>query len=302
MNIAWKTIKIVLLIASIIFIYAYIEPYWLRVRDLPFNHPDVPDNFVGKRIVFFSDIHLGPFFSRRRLQQLVETANRLEPDIILLGGDYVHQGRAFIPFCFNELKNLKAKYGVFAVLGNHDHWESARSTSEYMKKANITLLRNNSLWIGDSAGRIKIGGVGDFWEDTQNSVATTHDVKNQDFVVLISHNPDYVETLGTQKIDLVLSGHTHGGQLTLFGLYSPFVPSLYGQKYRLGLMKKNSMSVFITTGVGTLSTPLRFFARPEIVQITLGQGDRQRVGVQRPSDQYSTRLADSVRRSAVRSR
>ncbi|MGB9594408.1 MAG: metallophosphoesterase, partial [Anaerolineae bacterium] len=90
-----------------------------------------------------------------------------------------------------------------------------------------------------------------------------------DFVILLSHNPDYAERLITRDIDLMLSGHTHGGQVTLFGLWAAAVPSAYGQKYRGGFVRTEHTLVYVTTGVGTITPPVRFWARPEVVLITL---------------------------------
>lgn len=107
---------------------------------------DVPSAFHGTRVVFVSDIHHGPYFSRDRVKNLVEKINALNPDIILLGGDYVHRSTKYIEPCFEELKKLNAT-AKFAVLGNHDHWENAEFTRECMKNAGIEILDNKVAWI-----------------------------------------------------------------------------------------------------------------------------------------------------------
>ncbi|PIE33235.1 metallophosphoesterase [candidate division KSB3 bacterium] len=249
--------------------YTFIEPYWLIVNTIPFVSSDIPPSFDGTTIVFVSDIHHGPFFGRWRVANLVERINRLQPDIVVFGGDYVHRHAKYIVPCFKELRHVTAPLGVFGVLGNHDHWEDAELTRQQMSRAGITILDNLATWIVQGQERIKIGGVGDLWEDLQDVRPTLEDTDDSDFVILVSHNPDYAEFIPTRNIDLMLCGHTHGGQVTFFGKWAPFVPSQYGQKYRYGLIETPKTRVIVTKGVGTVTPPVRFFARPEIVEVKL---------------------------------
>ena len=221
------------------------------------------------KIVFISDIHHGPYFSLDRVESLVEDINELSPDIIMMGGDYVHRDKKYIRPAFEAFGKFKAKYGIYAVLGNHDHWEDALLASQLMKKNGFKICDNKSSWLRIGNDSIKIGGVGDLWVDRQVLDSTVHDVRKKDFCILISHNPDYIEKMDKEFVDLTLSGHTHGGQVTLFGLWAPKLPSKYGQKYRYGLKQFGSMQAYITSGVGTITPPLRFFCRPEIALIEL---------------------------------
>ncbi|GAB4506332.1 MAG: hypothetical protein Kow00123_04700 [Anaerolineales bacterium] len=256
-------------IAALVVAYALAEPYWLRVRHLRVADADVPPAFHGTRIAFLSDIHHGPFFSVERVRRVVGIVNGLQPDIILLGGDYVHRDARYIAPVFAELARLRAPLGVFAVAGNHDHWEGIDETRAAMARAGIVNLDNRAVWITIGDDRIRIGGVGDLWEDAHDIAPTLDGVRESDFVILLSHNPDFAEQIQTDWIDLVLSGHTHGGQVTLFGLWAAAVPSAYGQKYRSGFVRTEQTLVYVTTGVGTVTPPVRFSARPEVVLITL---------------------------------
>jgi len=107
------------------------------------------------------------------------------------------------------------------------------------------------------------------WEDTQELDSTIFDLKTSDFSILISHNPDYLEYMQNDLIDFTLSGHTHGGQMTFWGMWAPILPSKYGQKYRYGIKQFGNMISYISSGIGTITPPLRFFCRPEIVLINL---------------------------------
>jgi len=253
--------------------YAYFEAGWLAVRRVDFVNLKVPAAFEGTTIAFLTDIHCRRFFPRKKVRDLVEKVNNLKPDLILLGGDNV-SGHWFLAPVYAELKNLKAPLGVYGVPGNHDYWAHIELTRKAMKDARISLLENRAVWIKKGGDRIRLGGVGDWWEGTQDLQATMQGTKKNDFVLLLSHNPDYLETLPKDGPDLVLCGHTHGGQLTLFGLWSPFVPSHFGDKYRSGRKEIKSGTAFISNGIGTVGLPLRFCARPEIYFITLKKQDR----------------------------
>ncbi|HNY10454.1 MAG TPA: metallophosphoesterase [Candidatus Wallbacteria bacterium] len=251
--------------------HLYLEPFFLSVWETDIKSVQIPVAFNGKKIVFISDIHHGPHFSIGRVRSLVEKVNGLKPDIVLLGGDYVHGGSRYIKPCMDELKNLKAPLGVFGVRGNHDHWDGAELSKKAMVEAGIKLIENGSVWVGVDNQKIKLVGVGDLWEDTQEINGSLSDVSDTDFVILVSHNPDYAEKISPyyQKTDLMLSGHTHGGQVSVFGLYSPVIPSAYGQKYRSGTVQCGGMKLLISNGVGCVTPPVRFFCRPDIISITL---------------------------------
>jgi len=263
-----KIIIIILVLLAIIVVYGFIEPRLLRIYEVDISDNDIPLSYNNTRIVFVSDIHHGPFFSIGEVRNLVDRINALNPDIVFLGGDYVYNGSQYVEPVFEELKRLKAPMGKYGVLGNHDYRGSAWM-SKIVNNAGIEFLDNRAIWISNGNERIKIGGVGDMYKDIQDVSPTINDVEDSDFVMLLSHNPDYAEHIRSRKVDFVLSGHTHGGQVTLFGLWAPFIPSIYGQKYRTGIIETGFTKVLVTKGVGTVYLPVRFFARPEIVLIRL---------------------------------
>lgn len=267
---------LVLLVIFSGFLYAYMEARNIRLKEITFSSSNIPDAFDGKKIIFISDIHAGKYFTRKNIAELVKRINERNPDIIALGGDNTEKDQVYSTPFFEEIGKLKSRYGVFSVLGNHDYWEDPLLIQQGLINCGFNICDNRSYWIKEGSDSIKIGGVGEFWEDTQIIENTVNDVKQNDFCILLSHNPDYMEILNTDKIDLMLSGHTHGGQVTFFGLYAPIMPSTWhpeylqtGQKYRYGWKEKNGTKLYVTTGVGMDKFPFRFFAQPEIVEITL---------------------------------
>jgi uncharacterized protein len=264
-----KIARWLLLIVILLGLYTIIEPYWLMDKTYVIVNQDIAEQFHNTKIILLTDIHHGPYFSISRVRGLVNKVNLEKPDMVMLGGDYVYRDAKFITPCFNELRNLKAPLGVYGVLGNHDHWTNPDLTRKRMAEAGITLTDNKAFWVLKDGARIKIGGVGDYYEDVQDVNPTINDVQKNDFVILLSHNPDYAELLKTDKVDLMFSGHTHGGQVTLFGFWAPLVPSSYGQKYRTGLVDLERFSIIVSNGIGTITPPVRFFARPQIVTVIL---------------------------------
>jgi hypothetical protein len=265
----WLILAAALLAVAAFAAATLVEARSLRTRTVAFSSPDLPAAFDGLRVAFVSDVHHGPYFSRERVRNAVARVNALHPDVIVLGGDYVYRSAEFVEPVFAELGRLQAPLGVYAVLGNHDHWVDPVKTRKALAASRIRALDNRGYWLQRGSSRIRLCGVDDLWEGRQDLAAAVDGATTGDFVLLASHNPDFVETLGGEPVDLVLSGHTHGGQVTLFGLWAPAVPSDYGQKYRAGLVLDGPVPAFVTTGVGTTVVPLRLFASPEVVLLTL---------------------------------
>jgi uncharacterized protein len=261
---------LILTIVGITFLgYCYLESRWIKLKKIEIDSSDIPDSFNEKKLVFIADIHHGPFFSIDRVLKLVNRINLMQPDIVLMGGDYVHRDPKYIKPVFDVLGKLNTKAGIYAVLGNHDYLENAELTKKMMISNGINVCENKSYWVKIEKDSLKIGGIGDLWRGTQTIDSTIKDLKKTNFCVLISHNPDCLETIQTDIIDLALSGHTHGGQMTFFGIWAPLLPTRFGEKYRYGLKSIGKMKAYITSGVGTVTPPMRFFCRPEIVLITL---------------------------------
>jgi predicted MPP superfamily phosphohydrolase len=234
-----------------------------RVHRVSIGIANLPAQFVGTTIAFLSDIHHSDCVPLAYIRHVVKMTNALKPDFIALGGDYITHGRRFVAPCIAELAELRAAGGVFAVLGNHDHYDQAAPvTRAEMRNASIVELTNRGVWLEKNRARLRLCGVGDYWRDTQDIHAALGDAQPGDATILLSHNPDYVERIRDQRVGLVLSGHTHGGQVVLPFFGAPCVPSRYG---RQGPVAR----VFVTRGVGMISPPVRFRCPAEVALITL---------------------------------
>ena len=276
-----KWLIIIIITAVVLLAYASLETRWVKITHVSLESPDIPRVFDGKRIVFVSDIHHGEALSIERVQKLVQRVNELQPDIVILGGDYISLDEKYIKPVFSELHKLKSKYGVFGVMGNHDYFVNGDLSRKMMVTNGIKQCDNKSYWVKINKDSIKIGGVDDPGGSTPTIDSTVYDVKKADFCILISHRPEYIKELKTDLIDVTLSGHTHGGQVTLFGLWSPILPSdnsswasisltKESQKYSYGLTHPQAnMQSYITSGIGTRSPHFRFFRRPEIAVLEL---------------------------------
>lgn len=263
------TKKVMTIIMILLACYVLFEPYWIQEKQIVFESADLPAAFDEKKVVYLTDIHHGPFFSLDRVRALEKRVNLMNPDLILLGGDYVHRDPKYIEPCFEALSKLKAPLGVYGVLGNHDHWEGAARCRLAMSGAGVGELDNTGVWLTKGQSRIRLCGVGDMFEDVQNQNVALESATSRDFVIMLSHSPDFFPISDHSKIDLMLSGHTHGGQVTLFGLWAPLIPSKYGQTYRTGVHHEGGSALIVSNGIGTITPPVRFFARPQIMVVTL---------------------------------
>jgi uncharacterized protein len=249
--------------------YALVEARWCRIVRVQLPLPGLARAFSGTTVAFVSDTHHGPYVPRAYIRQVVELTNALRPDIIALGGDYVSKDPIFIAPGIHELGRLDAPLGRYAVLGNHDHWQGADETREALARSRIRDLTNDGVWIERGNSRLRVCGVDDLWAGYPDLSMALGDAAVGDATLLLSHNPDYAETIGDPRVGLVLSGHTHGGQVVLPFCGVSWAPTKYGAKYLGGLAQAPLCRVFVSRGAGTSGPPIRFACRPEIILITL---------------------------------
>ena len=247
---------------------ALIEPHWLIVERINVPLKRLPPEFDGFTVAQVSDLHRGPYIDDADIQSAVEAVNQLQPDAVMLTGDFVTRDAALAEPCAQILSNLQARSGVYAILGNHDHWTDAGEVARALQAQPITVLRNAAVPIERAGSRLWIVGVDDVWERHADLDTALRLVPADQATILLAHEPDYADLAAQHPIDLQLSGHSHGGQVQLPFFGSPFLPYL-GRKYPRGLYQIGSLQLYTNRGLGVVSPPVRFNFRPEITLFTL---------------------------------
>jgi predicted MPP superfamily phosphohydrolase len=234
--------------------------------------PHLPPAFDGKTIAVLTDFHHGPWVHLNFINDVVKLANTLGADAFALVGDFAHKGRMSdgqLPPCMEALQELRAPWGAFAVPGNHDMLNEGRIYREAIATTSLTDLTNRSFEVKLNGQSLWFAGVDDLWWGKPNLHAALDGIPKEAAVILLAHNPDYAEQEPSERVGLMLSGHTHGGQVYLPVIGSPWLPSRYGAKYRQGLVQGPKSQVFISRGLGEAGVPLRLNCPPEINLLTL---------------------------------
>ncbi len=250
-------------------IYAAVEPRWLAVERVTIRLANLPDALRGLTIAQISDLHYGLFSNTGNAAQAVNTVLALEPDLIVVTGDYVLVSANHAGPCAAELARLRAPLGVFTILGNHDHWTDAAVVSRALMEAGLPLLRNEGRLIEANGGAFWLAGVDDVWERHADLDAALEGAPQDVIKILLAHEPDYADEVATDgRVSLQLSGHSHGGQVRLPFLGAPVLPYL-AHKYPYGLRRVGTMWLYTNRGIGVIAPPIRFNCRPEATLITL---------------------------------
>ncbi|MBO0720241.1 MAG: metallophosphoesterase, partial [Blastocatellia bacterium] len=228
---------------------------------------NLPAEFSGMTIAHMSDIHHGRFTDLAYIDDCVQIVNGLKPDLVALTGDFTFGGRRYIGPCVEVLKGLEARAGIYAALGNHDHYVGARAVARALKNEGIKLLIDEVDCIELGGSRLWLLGVDDLWCGQTDINRLMKGLPPDEPKVVLSHNPDFIEEFAAREkqIDLMISGHTHGGQIRFPLIGAPQISSDYGQRYAIGLNRKGSMQVYTTRGIGTIIVPARLNCPPEIV-------------------------------------
>ena len=228
----------------------------------------LPEAFRGFRILQLSDIHHSLFVPLEHVAAIVELTNLLEPDLIALTGDFVTYSRASIEPVAEMLGALQARSGVFAVLGNHDFRVGAKVVERALRRQGIEVLRNRHVVVRKGGQTLPVAGVDDYNYGTDMNRAL-HGIPRDSATLLLAHNPRLIGLAACHGVSLVLSGHTHGGQINL-----PFLGSVYGRtpeqlRFKVGWDRLGATQIYVSRGIGTIVLPWRLRCPAEIPQLEL---------------------------------
>jgi uncharacterized protein len=263
-----------LLLVGIVGWAFFIEPNRLVIRHETLQINNWPSELSNLKIAVLSDMHIGSsFIDEEKVRYIVEQTNQLQPDMIVILGDYIAgNGRAshrVEPEVFGPmLKGFRAPLGVYSVLGNHDWWYDGLKVRAALEANGIKVLENEVFRLEIRGKPVWLVGLADLWTRRQRINDTIAGVPEGDTIIALTHNPDIFPQV-PQRVPLLLAGHTHGGQVR-FPLIGPVVDSSrFGNRYVRGHVVENGHDLFVTTGIGTSIFPVRFGVPPEIVLLTI---------------------------------
>jgi uncharacterized protein len=257
--------------------YAFlIEPRWVEVTRTRIHLRNLPAPLEGLRIALLTDLHAGEGTPMSVIRRAARLAMRERPDVIAITGDLAADDAPDFQGVLRALDCLRAPLGVYAVPGNHDHvigieqWQ--REMGEHPR---IRALTNRSVVHEVGEARLCIAGVDDL-SCGEPSLASLPSPDQRDVTILLAHDPDQAERAkrAFDSVDLVLSGHTHGGQIRLPLIGALRNPSAYGQLYEEGLRRRPWTQVYVSRGIGTIHLPARFLCRPEVAILELTAAPR----------------------------
>lgn len=254
-----------------------LQAFWIEPSQLVIQRVSTTWRGPALKVALLSDLHIGaPYVRLEKLRQVVEQVNAESPDVVMLAGDFVTRGvlggKLVEPEPIaQELSKLRAPLGVVAVLGNHDWWYDGPRVIRAFRAAGIRVLEDEAAQVVSGGKPLWFVGLSDQWTQETNWRAALQKVRDDAPVLALTHNPDVFPEM-PPRVDLLLAGHSHGGQVRFPLVGAPIVPSRFGQRYLRGWIEEGGKRMFVTTGIGTSMLPVRFGVPPEIVILTLEHG------------------------------
>lgn len=246
-----------------------IEPYNYLISQTDVYIKDLPERFENYRITQLTDVHHSRILGIDEVRRVVRLAQQTRPDMFVLTGDYATSYRRYIEPCAEALGSLSAPDGVWAVLGNHDHYTDPESTTRALERQHIAVLNNQNTSLRRGSDTIQLSGIDDWsWNATDWNKAFVGTNKKMP-TILLSHQPSVLELEQTRDVSLILSGHTHGGQIKIPWLGTPARFATKDLRFAQGLFRHNDVQLYVSSGTGVIGLPIRFGVRPEIAVLRL---------------------------------
>jgi len=234
----------------------------------------LPEEFDGYRILFLTDTHVASFMRGGFYEAIAEQVRRFAPDLVLLGGDFVSftkhiklMGEVLAPSCVGG-------DGTYAVLGNHDYWAGAAEVQATLEATGVTFITNRNVALRRGNAQVALVGVDEVYRGTPDVDAAFANVDPASVAIGISHHPDVMDLLDGRRLDLLVCGHTHGGQIRFPFFGAVIVPSKHEMLYAAGFLRVRNVLMYVSRGIGAIP-PLRILCRPEVACFTLRRGGRR---------------------------
>jgi predicted MPP superfamily phosphohydrolase len=238
--------------------------------------PNFPNGTPPLRAAFLSDFHYGPTSGGRAARQAWSLARKMEPDILLLGGDFFYADERGMPTLLRELRRWKQnppRAGVYAVLGNHDYLANSEALKTCLEACGVRVLVNEAVELPHPWNGIWLVGADDTGRGDPQPELALAEVPSGAAAIMLSHSPDICEFNAVKRCGLTLCGHTHGGQICLPHRDPLYMPSKWGKHYTDGMHRHSGNWVFVSRGIGTVGLPLRLWAPPDVAEIEIsGRG------------------------------
>jgi predicted MPP superfamily phosphohydrolase len=245
------------------------EPYHYHVSETDIFIHDLPNRFEGFRITQLTDVHHSRIVDLDEIHRVVHLAQKTKADLISLTGDYTTSYRRYIEPCAAALGALNAPEGVWAVLGNHDHYTDPELTTRALERNHIAVMNNANTTIRRGPDAIQLSGIDDWSWAGADWWRAFHGLDQRHPTVLLSHQPSVLDLPESERASLILSGHTHGGQINLPVLGAPARFATKDLKYAQGLFKRGATQLYVSSGTGVIGLPVRLGVRPEIAVLRL---------------------------------
>jgi predicted MPP superfamily phosphohydrolase len=234
---------------------------------------DLPERFEGFRIAQVSDVHHGRLVPIEEVRRVVELANSVRADMVALTGDYTTSLRRYVEPCAEALASLRAPEGVWAVLGNHDHNTDGPFTRQALGRRGIEVLTNENTSLRRGADVLQLAGADDWGWGKADFARAVRGLDASRPTLMLSHEPMALDVPETRGVSLILSGHTHGGQVSLPVVGAPVAYVWKHLKYLRGMYESGSTQLYVSRGTGMIGVPVRIGARPEVAVIQLRNAD-----------------------------
>lgn len=266
-------ILLILIVGTILY-SRYIATSGLITNEIVINDNNIPTSFDGLKIVHFSDLHYTRIITKERVNDIVEEINLINPDIVVFTGDLVDTDKVLTEddkiFLIESLSNINSTYGKYAIYGNHDIANNSENIIDIYNKSNFKILDNDyDIIYSKNNDKIFVGGLNSVSHELEdiNKVMSYYDSNDSynTYNIILLHEPDYADNIvnSYDNINLILAGHSHGGQVRL-----PIMGALYtpqnGHKYVKGYYDLNGTSLYVTSGIGVSRYNFRLFNKPEI--------------------------------------